>query len=170
MNTAVKVVIVIALIVVGTVAMLGVAGVLIARHIRVQETGTSDKKTVNIDTPFGHMSVHENKKLNPEQVGIPIYPGASRATDQGGADFQFDAGELHKDVTIAGAVYTTDDPPEKVRDFYSQKFPGWKHTWTSGGDFNIEAHVDGNIRSISIKRDSDHTRIAVASVGPPAAN
>jgi|SRR5277367_4898528 len=169
MNTLAKVLITIAVVVVGGIAILALSGLYLARHIRVQESGTGDKKTVNIDTPMGAITVHENKGLNPERVGIPIYPGATREDDHGGADFQIDAGNLHKDVTVTGATYYTDDAVDKVRDFYEQKFPDRRGLW-KGGDFQIEVRDGLQKRFISIKREGDHTRIGLAAVGAPAAN
>ncbi len=169
MSTALKVTLVIAIVVVGALAMMGVAGVFIARNIHVVETGSAGKKTVTVNTPLGRIRVHENDQLNPELVGIPIYPGATRSSDRGGADFQLDSGDLHKEMTIAGAAYITDDSEDKVRGFYEEKFPSWTRR-DDHGEFHLEMKGDGRMRTIGIKSESGHTRIWVASVGPPASN
>jgi hypothetical protein len=171
MPTIAKVLIGIAIVFVGTIVLLGLTGVYIARNMHVQESGTGDRKTVNIDTPFGHMTVHADNQLNPESVGIPIYPGASRSskTDKGGADVQIDAGGIHKDFTVAAAQYDTFDPPEKVEEFYEHKFPNWSRHWENGG-WRIETNDNGKVRTIAVRREGDHTRIGVASLGAPASN
>ncbi len=169
MSTLLKVFLGIAIVVAGTIVMLVAAGFFFARNVHVRESGSGDKKTVNIETPFGHVTVHKDDQLDPTQLGIPIYPGASKGSDRGGADFEIDSGTLHKDVTAAGATYFTSDSPEKVRDFYREKFPSWNSKWNND-EFEIEAKGDGRLRSIGVKREGDRTRIAVASVGPPAAN
>ena len=169
MRTLLKVLGVIAIIVAGTAIMLTFAGFLVVRNIHVREMDSGKTKTVAIQTPFGEVKVHQNDGLNPEAAGIPIYPGAERSTDQGGAEFRIDAGSLHKDVTVSGATYYTEDEPEKVRAFYKDKFRGWNEKWENG-EFKVESHQDGHIRTVQIKEVSGRTRIAVASIGPPAAN
>lgn len=169
MPTIAKVLLTIGIVFAATILLLAVAGVFIARSIHVQESGGGDRKTVSIETPFGNMTVHGDKQLNPESVGIPLYPGAERSKDRGGADFQIDAGGLHKDVTVAVAVYNTGDAPERVEEFYQRKFPSWSTRWEREG-WRIEDKEGPTIRTIAVKREGDHTRIAVASFGAPASN
>lgn len=169
MNTFLKVILGIVIIGVASVVLLVFVLRGVARNVHVQETGAEGQKTVKVDTPFGNFKVHENDQLDPEHVGIPVYPGATRSKDRGGAQFQFDMGDLHKDYTVAGAVYYTGDSAEKVRDFYRQKFPSWKMKWLND-EYQIETHEDEGMKSVSVKQTDGHTRIAVASAGPPAAN
>jgi hypothetical protein len=169
MSTLAKVILGVVIVCVGSVVMLTVAGVFIARNVRVKEVATGKGKTVAIETPFGAMKVHENHALDPETAGIPIYPGAERDSDHGGAEFEIDAGDLHKDVTVSGASYWTNDDVDKVREFYRDKFPDWHQKWENG-EFHIETKEDGRVRTIQIKRENGRTRIAVASIGPPAGN
>ncbi len=84
--------------------MLGIAGVFIARTIHVHETGTGENKTVSIDTPLGRVRVNASDQLDPAQAGIPVYPGASKNNDKGGANFEIDSGDLHKDFSVSGAL------------------------------------------------------------------
>jgi hypothetical protein len=169
MATFLKVILGIVIISVAAAVLLVIALREFAKTVHVQESGSEGQKTVNVETPFGHIQVHENDKFNPAAVGIPVYPGAVRTKENGGASFQFDAGDVHKDFTITGAKYITDDSPEKVRDFYEQKFPSWNlHSEHDG--YNMERKEDGGFRAISIKREDGHTTIGVASGGPPASN
>ena len=39
-----------------------------------------------------------------------------------------------------------------------------------GGGWRIETRDNGKVRTIAVKREGDHTRIAVASLGAPASN
>lgn len=169
MRTALKVLFGLVLVGVAAVVMLVFALRSIAHNVHVQETGKDGQKTVHVSSPFGNVTLHENDQLDPERVGIPIYPGAVRSKNRGGVDVQYDAGDLHKNVTVAGASYTTDDDPEKVRDFYKQKFPTWQTKW-SNGEYEIQSKENGALRTVGIKRENGVTRIGVASVGPPAAN
>jgi hypothetical protein len=181
MTTGLKVVLSILIAIAGVVVMLGIAGVLIVRQIHVKESGTGDQKSVNIETPLGNMAVKPRKDLDPSSVGIPVYPGATRSDDRGGAEFQFDAGDFHKEFDVAGALYYTADPVDKVRQYYEQKFPDWKVNSGAGSNVNIngtqynngwhlETHDGNRVRTISVNSSEGRTRIAVASLGPPASN
>jgi hypothetical protein len=149
--------------------MLGIAGFFIARSIHVHETGTGDKKTVSIDTPLGNVKVNASDRLDPQQVGIPLYPGSAKDSHRGGANVEVDSGNLHKDYSVSGADYYTPDPPEKVRDFYQRKLPDWTDKWQNT-EFHMETKREGRIQSIVIKPENDGTHIGVASIGEPAAN
>jgi hypothetical protein len=170
MQTPLKVALSILIIIAGVIVMMSVAGYLFLRQIHVRETGTGDHKTVSVDTPLGRLALEPRKDLEPSSVGIPIYPGATRGTDRGGADVQFDAGDYHKEFEIAVAVYTTDDPIEKVQQYYDQKFPDWKHQSNDAQGWHIENHDGRHIKSVSVKSENGRTRITVASAGPPASN
>jgi hypothetical protein len=170
MQTPLKVVLVILIIIGGVIVMMSVAGYLFVRQIHVTETGAGDHKTVSVDTPLGRMALEPRKDLDPSSVGIPIYPGATRNKDHGGAQIQFDAGDFHKEFEVAVAVYQTDDSVDQVRQYYDQKFPDWKHKWDNNEGWHIETHESNRLRSISVKTQDGHTRITVASAGPPASN
>ena len=149
--------------------MVTAAGVFFVRKIHVTETGQGDKKIVSIDTPMGHVTVHQNHHLDPESIGVPIYPGSVPSKKQEGADFQFDAGDLHRDWTVSAATYLTSDSPEKVESFYKEKFPSWNQKWANG-NLHLDTRQNGQMRSISVTREGDQTRIGVASAGAPAGN
>jgi hypothetical protein len=170
MQTPLKVALSILIIIGGVIVMMSVAGYLFIRQIHVKETGAGDHKTVSVETPFGNMAVEPRKDLDPSRVGIPVYPGATRGTDHGGAQVQFDAGDFHKEFEVAAAVYYSDDPAEKVRQYYDQKFPDWKHPLDDKEGWHIETHESNRVRSISVKAVDGRTRITVASAGPPASN
>lgn len=170
MRTLFKVLITLFIVFVGAVALLVLGGVYVARHVRVHETEVGDHKNVQIETPFGNLRVNKNNGLEPASVGIPVYPGAQRDSDHGGgASFEFDGGELHKDLTIAAANYFTSDAPDKVRDYYRHEFPTWKTHWENDG-MRLEVKENGQMRTIFIRPKGDGTRIAIASVGAPASN
>ncbi len=169
MKTLGKVILGIVIVGVAAIILLAIAARGLMKNVRVQESGVDGQKTVNVDTPFGHVQVHENDQLDPERVGIPVYPGAVRSKDKGGAEFRFDAGDLHKDFTATGAAYYADDSLDKVRDFYRQRFPSWKESWVNG-EYRLESKEDGQLRSLALKSEGGRTRIGLASVGPPAAN
>jgi hypothetical protein len=170
MQTPLKVALAVLIIIGGVIVMMSVAGYLFIRQIHVKETGAGDHKTVSVETPLGSMALEPRKDLDPSRVGIPVYPGATRTKDQGGAQVQFDSGDFHKEFEVAVGLYHTGDSFEKVRQYYEEKFPDWKHKSTDGEGWHIETHDGSRVRSVSVKSDDSGTRITVASAGPPASN
>ena len=170
MTTGLKVTLSILIVIVGVIAMLGVVGVFFVRQIHVKETGTGDRKSMNFETPLGNMSLNARKDLDPSTIGIPIYPGATKSDDRGGAELQLDAGDFHKEFDAAGALFYTDDSVEKVREYYQEKFPDWKSQSDDKTGWHIETHDGQHIRSVSVKSSNGRTSITVASLGPPASN
>lgn len=98
------------------------APILLGCSIHASKGGEGDKnKDVDIRSPFGSISVHSGR-TDAKDLGLPIYPGA-RPT-QGHGD-----NEDNANVNISSPVfgvkvvvqsYETDDPPEKVLDFYQK--------------------------------------------------
>lgn len=169
MSTLLKTLVIIGIVIAGTVVMLGLATVFVVRNVHVHETESGDHKNVKLETPLGSIGIHENEGLDPEAVGIPIYPGAHRSSEKGGVDFQLDGRDAHKDFSVSAATYYSTEDPSKVREFYQHQFPDWKTHWDRDA-LNLEVKQGGRLRSVLIKPDGDGTRITVASVGPPASN
>jgi len=83
---------------------------------RIEKTGEGATKKVDIETPLG--SVHVNPSVNPKDLGVSVYPGATQAGEDGG-----------KNVTVNGFGgakvqvfrYHSDDGPAKLLDFYRKE-------------------------------------------------
>jgi len=94
-----------------TVALLG------ACSVSTQKDGSGDDKKVDIKTPFAE--IHVGSDTSAQDAGIGLYPGARPKQDDndkhranlqiGGEDFG---------VKVIAATYLSDDPPQKVIDFY----------------------------------------------------
>ena len=67
--------------VVGLAAIGGVTGC----RVHVDKDSNGQEKTVQVDTPIGSMRVEGHKNLDPKLIGVPVYPGAIREEDNGGA-------------------------------------------------------------------------------------
>lgn len=169
MRTLSKILIGLVLAAIAVAVLLAFTGVFIARTFHVTETGSGHAKTVVVNSPMGAMTIHARDALKPESIGIPVYPGATQDSDNGGADFELDSGDVHRDMSVHGASFSTSDSLEQVRDFYHQKFPSW-NIKLENDSVKIETHEGFGIRVISMHRDGDRTRIGVASFGPSAAN
>lgn len=104
------------LIAVSFLALLLVA-VLGACSISTQKESNGEDKKVDIKTPFA--DIHVGSDTSAQDAGISLYPGAKPKQDDndkhranvqiGGEDFG---------VKVVAATYLTDDPPQKVIDFY----------------------------------------------------
>lgn len=102
------------------VFLMSIVAMLPACSIQVDDKDKKNAK-VDIQTPLANLKVDTNEKS--ADNGIPVYPGARPRP-------QTDGDTHRANVNIAGfgfglkviaAEYLTDDPPEKVRDFYQDK-------------------------------------------------
>ncbi len=140
----------------------------LAHNIRVRDSG---RGATRIETPFGSLRVSERARLDPGSLGIPGYPGAVRVDDDRKvASFELDLGDLHKDFIAAGVEFETADPLERVEQFYREQLSGAsiKHSRPRHVVFTVsegDAH-----KVVALRESGSGTRIALASVGPPAAN
>jgi hypothetical protein len=151
------------------VAALVATGLYIAQNVRVTERGGGGQTTV--ETPFGSVRVREGGKLDPQQWGVPVYPGAVREEDSRKlASLRVDFGERHKEFAVAAAEYRTPDSLERVYDFYRDQLPHWMFSERRHGGMRLELSEGGYKKIIVIHREDGETRIGLASVGEPASN
>jgi hypothetical protein len=159
------------------ILVLGIMGIMalvstslyVADHVRV--TDRDSRGVTTVETPFGSVRVRENERLNPEQLGMPIYPGAVREHNSHKlASFHFDFGRHHKDFAVGAAAYRTSDSVERVTSFYRDKLPHWLISQKDNGRVELSFTKGGYKRFVAICDDGDQTRIALASVGEPASN
>lgn len=153
-------------------AAIVMAVVIVARTIHVKEAGNNN---VSIETPGGTFNIQGHKqRLDPESVGVPVYPNASinEKNNSGGASFQWESKKEGESsgFSIVAAEYLTDDAPEKVRDFYHTKLGTWVLVTKSTGETTFE-NTDGKWkRFVSIREQDGRTHIGIASIGEPARN
>jgi hypothetical protein len=180
-----------------TLVVLGVVGVAYLIHnVKVTKVHRASGDEVSLQTPFGDFHVRGND-ADPARLGAPIYPGAKRTKDHGGAGFKMTVAEgdkngadadMHfnggatfewtsadgstdKALVVAGAEYLTPDSPEKVRAWYHDHLPNWVVSTDRHGDnARFELNGGGYKRLIAIREKSDGTHIGVASFGEPASN
>jgi hypothetical protein len=158
------------------VGMLVVFGVLLADYlvtnVRVEHLSSLRGERTRIETPLGSIGVDARDKLNPESVGIPVYPGARRETDNSGGafvDFDWD-GMRHKQLSVVGASFTTSDSAQQVREFYHTKLPHWIFTQKHDGNCSIEFSKEGYKRIVAIEQRGGRTHIGVVSIGEGGVN
>ena len=97
-------------------AMLAVAGC----HVHVDKGTSGQDKSVRIDTPLGGLHVRSGQTTAAD-LGMPVYPGATPATDHGGdqsANVNMGLGDFQLRVKVV--QYQTPDSQEKVLAFYKK--------------------------------------------------
>ncbi len=159
------------------VCILTFAGIYVARNIRVVAHDRANDGDVSIDVPGGHLDVHAHSMSGRVVPGIPLYPGARERKDSGGdAVVEWTSNRSGKEgsagdrgFAVSASDMITDDPVDKVADFYRRQLPNWLVTH-EGREVHMELHDGGYKRIIAIEAKHDGTHIGVASFGEPAAN
>lgn len=89
-------------------------------HASKSSNGGNDNNNVDINSPFGSISVHQGN-TDAKDVGLPEYPGArpSKGThDSDNANVDISSSAFG--VKVAVQNFVTDDPPSKVISFYQK--------------------------------------------------
>jgi len=92
---------------------------------------------VTVTTPLGNFKIARQEDVNDLQLGLPIYPGATRESDShdnNSVALSFDLPN-ETNLRIAAAKFTTSDPIGKVQDFYKQQL---------GGEVTSFTHTDNH--------------------------
>jgi hypothetical protein len=147
---------VLALIIVVSIMTVVIGLRFLARGVKVNVADAgAGKKEVSIKTPVGSLEV--NQDVNEARLGLPIYPGAERAKDQGSANVNISIGD-EEGVRVVAAKFQTADALEKVRDFYKQRL---------GADVTkfTERNQDGST-VFEIKRSGQEKIVAIHGAGP----
>jgi hypothetical protein len=152
------------IVVVVGVAIWGGLGLLSnAVHIHVNEHGAG-KKELSISTPVGSLEV--NKGVNEANLGLPIYPGATRMEDKDSATVNIDIADETKVRVLAGK-FETHDSLDKVRDFYHARL-GDQVTKYRDRDENgktvFELKHDKQDKVVTLKDDGGRTIIELVRV------
>ena len=86
-------------------------------HITTTKNGEKPEK-VDIESPFG--SLHVRSEVDPKETGLPVYPGSHPKNDKDADSANVNISSSMFGVKVVVAAFQTDDPPEKVADFYSK--------------------------------------------------
>lgn len=159
-NSAVKTI----LIIVGVIAILGglaiatltFIGLRIARHSRVTQEGDH----VKVETPFGGVETSDPEQTA-KDLEIDIYPGA-QVQRQGAATVTFGG------IRTVTAGFESDDPTDKVCNFYREKFPNAKVTASEHNHCTIVSDTGGKVVTINIDSRGDGSRFQITNVNKHA--
>ena len=103
----------------------------------IQKKGEGSNKKVDIETPVG--SMHVNTQVDPKDTGLEVYPGATRAEDEE----KKHAANLSMDSSLFGLKvvaikYRSDDPPDKLLDFYRKQLRSYGEVTECRGSVSFE--------------------------------
>lgn len=147
-------IVVAAVVVLGALAIgtLTVIGLHIARRTHVTQNG----ENVRVQGPFGTITTDVSDVSG--QLGVDLYPGA-RMLKNNAANVQI-AG-----VHTVAADFESDDPANKVADFYKSKFPNANVNVANQDHYTIISADNKNLVTINIETQGGKTLIHIASVG-----
>lgn len=94
---------------------------LAACSINVKKEPNGEDKQVDINTPVG--GIHVSKGANPEDVGIPIYPGAQLKQKDTGDDksANVNISSFGFGLKVVALEYESTDSPAKIVDYYKSQ-------------------------------------------------
>ncbi|HVO80378.1 MAG TPA: zinc ribbon domain-containing protein [Terriglobales bacterium] len=149
------------LIVVGVIVALGILGAGTAAFIgwRIASRSHVEQKNgnVHVQTPFGAVESTNDPNEAARKLGVALYPGA-RVLKGNAADVSF--GGMHS----VAAQFETDDPPDKVAEFYKSQFPNANVSASGEDHYAIVSAADKNLITINIRPQDGKTVIHIANV------
>ncbi len=146
----------------GTAALLVVAvalGCQMDVHSKKNGNGGDD---VNIKTPMGAMKV-TTSDVEAKDLGLAVYPGArKRPENEDNTNHNNDSAHVNLDLPWFGMRlvvmhYESDDPPQKVMDFYRTELAHYGKVLECKGRMNISMEHDAeDKRSRELTCKGDH--------------
>lgn len=95
---------------------------LCACSVNVKKDKNDQDKQVDINTPIG--GIHVSKGVNPNDVGIPIYPGARlKPEDSDGSDksANVNISGFGFGLKVVALEYESNDAPDKIVNYYKDQ-------------------------------------------------
>lgn len=93
-----------------------------ACSVHVKKDKNDEEKQVDINTPIG--GIHVSKGVNPDDVGIPIYPGARlKPEDSDGSDksANVNISGFGFGLKVVALEYESNDAPDKIVNYYKDQ-------------------------------------------------
>ena len=116
--------------------------------VNVQKEKNGQDKQVDIRTPLG--GIHVNKDVNPEEVGISVYPGATLKEKNDGQDksANVNISGFGYGLKVVALEYESKDAPSKIIAFYQDQLKRY-------GDVLVCHTVSMNVNAGFKKSDED---------------
>ncbi len=137
-------------------------------HVKVTEN-SPHRKVVTVNTPVGDFKVSKEESVSDLQLGLPVYPGATRVTDSHENDsvsLTFDLPD-RLNLRIAVAKFNTPDPLDKVREFYKKQLGGEATSFTQtdrNGKTVFEIKYGEQDKVVSLSPHDGGTRIDLVRI------
>src|SRR5215831_3414624 len=135
----------------------------LSRGVQVH-VNEANGKQVSVQTPIGSFEV--KKDVNEAQLGLPIYPGATRLKDEDSATINMNFGG-EQGVHLVVAKFEAADDLGKVRSFYQDRVGGDVTKFTekdNEGKTVFEIKRKNQERIITLKGTGGGTRIELVRV------
>jgi hypothetical protein len=111
--------------------------------IHTSQSSNEKNKDVDIHSPFGSISVHSGD-VDAKDLGLPVYPGArpSKNHDDGGDgdNANVNISSPLFGVKVVVQKYETEDPPDKVLEFYRKPMDKFGKVIQCSGGFHAGYH------------------------------
>jgi hypothetical protein len=122
----------------------------LACSVNVKKEANGEDKQVDITTPVG--GIHVSKGVDPEEVGLPIYPGARLKEKDAGGDSKsanVNISGFGYGVKVVALEYESDDAPAKLIAFYKDQLKRYGdvlvcHTTHLDVNADIKNHDNGS--------------------------
>jgi len=137
-------------------------------HVKVTEN-SPDRKVVTIKTPMGNFKIAKEQNVSEYQLGLPIYPGATRqkdSADDHAISLSFDLPD-QTNLRIAAAKFATPDPINKVQEFYKQQLGGEVSSFTQtnrDGKVVFEIKYGDQHKIVSLRPRDGGTQISLVRI------
>lgn len=138
-------------------AVAAVLFLLPACSINVKKESNGQDKQVDIRTPVG--GIHVSKGADPQDAGLPVYPGSRIKEKDSGQDqsANVNISSFGYSLKVVALEYESDDSPEKLVSFYHDQLKKYGNVLVchSSGRFEVKPNAKGSNRdSHELKCDS----------------
>src|SRR4051794_38217504 len=142
------------------ILLVSVAALLLpACSVNVKKEKDGQDKQVDISTPMG--GIHVSKGVNPEDVGIAVYPGATLKEKGDGENksANVNISGMGYGLKVVALEYQSNEAPEKVIAFYKDQLKRYGdvlvcHTTGLNVNSGFKRHDDSN--AITCEGDNGH--------------
>jgi len=131
-----------------------------ACSINVKKEKNGDDKQVDINTPVG--GIHVSKEVNPEDLGIAVYPGATLKEKGNGEDksANVNLSSFGFGLKVVALEYESKDSPDKVVAYYKDQLKKYGdvlvcHTASTNVNAGIRKH-DGDSHELTCEGSGGH--------------
>ena len=138
---------------------------LAACGISVNKDERGGTKKVDIESPFGGVQVRTEIDAAKE-IGIPVYPGARPKKESGDNhnSANVNIASSFFGLKVVAASFESDDPPEKILDFYRKELKPWGNVLECRGNEHQSIHPGGS-RELTCGDDEKHKGFNIQVMG-----